>query len=169
MIFFSGADREALREAILWHHGDARAPHLSHRKNKSMPKTVHPENHAKNWPWVKIQNPVPPVNIPISTKIDYGWCTYPTMGSQNGFDNHSQLQNPASFLCDSPILQFPELFVLTRLQHEALGGRHNVPQGRSHHVLRTETDVKFEPQTLTQKIIGSLEVWRFGGDGWFPI
>ena len=26
------------------------------------------------------QNPVPPVNIPVPTKIDYyGWCTYPKM------------------------------------------------------------------------------------------
>ena len=33
------------------------------------------------------QKPVPPVNIPIRTKIDQnGWCTYPKMGSQNGFE-----------------------------------------------------------------------------------
>ena len=38
------------------------------------------------------QSPVPPVNIPIPTKIDQNrWCTYPNMGSQNGFDNHSHI------------------------------------------------------------------------------
>ena len=40
------------------------------------------------WPWVKSQI-VPPVNIPIPTKIGSkmgGEFTYPKVGSQNGFD-----------------------------------------------------------------------------------
>ena len=40
------------------------------------------------------QNPVPPVNIPIPTKIGSkmgGELTDPKMGSQNGFDNHSHM------------------------------------------------------------------------------
>ena len=34
-------------------------------------------NTRLTWPWVKTR--LPPVNIPIPTKIDHGWCTYPKM------------------------------------------------------------------------------------------
>ena len=55
------------------------------------------------------QNIVPPMNIPIPTKIDSnGWCTYPKMGYQNGFDNHSHKSFPAkdSMSCWPPVCQF---------------------------------------------------------------
>ena len=44
--------------------------------------------------------PVPPVNIPIPTKIGSkmgGELTYPKLGSQNGFDHHSHLSLRVSF------------------------------------------------------------------------
>ena len=46
------------------------------------------------WPWVKGQI-VPPVNMPIPTKtgskLGGEFTESPKMGSQNGFDNHSQM------------------------------------------------------------------------------
>ena len=42
---------------------------------------------------------IPPVNIPIPTKIDYGWCAYPKMGSQTGFDDHCHT-TPSPSWCD---------------------------------------------------------------------
>ena len=46
------------------------------------------------------QNPVPPVNIPILTKIGSkmgGEFTYPKMGFQNGFDNHGHFSPQESW------------------------------------------------------------------------
>ena len=44
------------------------------------------------------QNPVLPVNIPISTKIDYnGWCTYPKMVPL--VLSHGQMSMPAVLFC----------------------------------------------------------------------
>ena len=71
-----------------------------------------PNEHASKYSgkiyfqgWLEVahlamgQNPVPPVNITIPTKIASkmgGEFTYPKMGSQNGFDNHSHLSHAPS-------------------------------------------------------------------------
>ena len=56
------------------------------------------------WPWIKIQI-VPPVNIPIPTKLGSkmgGEFTYPKMGAQDGFDNHCHVSRKEhAWLIDS--------------------------------------------------------------------
>ena len=65
------------------------------------------------WPWVKSQI-VPPVNIPIPTKIEPKMGKAPTPNCTIEFDNHSQLRNirpfpgiPRScrFPCDSLVAE----------------------------------------------------------------
>ena len=52
------------------------------------------------WPWGKIQV-VPPVNIPIPTKMDQkGWCSYPKMVPLEGEEDekHDNLSGRVLYL-----------------------------------------------------------------------
>ena len=72
------AGRSSLGEADLWV-----VPGLLQEGGGLRKTNGDPELRAESppmYPWVKIQI-VPPVNIPIPTKIDQTGCTYPKMGS----------------------------------------------------------------------------------------
>ena len=71
-------------------------------------------------PWVfqvrrKVDEVVPPVNIPILTEIlpkMGGKFTYLNVGSQNGFDNHRQIKSPVNFLVSAGWLVLLRVAVL---------------------------------------------------------
>ena len=64
--------------------------HVTSKPPRDSLYAIHLPRSIQIWPWVKIQI-VPPVHIPIPTKIGSKMGAFPKMGSQNGFDHHSHL------------------------------------------------------------------------------